>query len=258
MAPHCIRDYREAIRQQTGAARLLEIALGAASFVHLSSPFPFSFSLPGAPAVRFLQSTTRRCPASIKSSPSPRFADHQPGRSSVRGVHPHRNHRGLPSPLRPRRSPSSSASSASTFCSAVCAASVSSVPSLSLCDLDASSLAYFNTAKRGAAPSLTSNLLSLLFPPHYATPTPNVHSLPLFSRPVRVARRTLHPRGSRQRLPHRRPARGHGTPGSPFPRRNSRRSPTSPRFSSGRPCLRRSARVCGVRRREARRRRSGF
>ncbi|CBK25027.2 LOW QUALITY PROTEIN: uncharacterized protein [Blastocystis hominis] len=38
----------------------------------------------------------------------------------------------------------------------------------------ASSLAYFNTAKRGVAPSLTSNLLSLLFPSHYATPAPDV------------------------------------------------------------------------------------
>lgn len=222
--------------------------------------FSFSFSLPGAPAVRFLQSTARRRPACIKSSPSPRFADHQSGSSSVRGVHPHRNHRGFPSPLRHRRSPSSSASCASTFCSVVSAASVSNVRLLLLCDLDASSLAYFNTAKRGVAPSLTSNLLSLLFPPHYATPTPNVpFFFPLLlSHPVRVARRTLHPRGSRQRLPHRRSARGHGTPGSPFPRRNSRLLPTSPRFSSVRRSLRRSVRVCGVRRREARRLRSGF
>ena len=136
--------------------------------------FFFSFSLPGAPAVRFLQSTARRRPACIKSSPSPRFADHQSGSSSVRGVHPHRNHRGFPSLLRHRRSPSSSASFASTFCSVVSAASVSNVRLLLLCELDASSLAYFNTAKRGVAPSLTSNLLSLLFPPHYATPTPNV------------------------------------------------------------------------------------
>lgn len=40
----------------------------------------------------------------------------------------------------------------------------------------ASSLAYFNTAKRGVAPSLTSNLLSLLFPSHYATPAPDFAS----------------------------------------------------------------------------------
>ena len=45
-----------------------------------------------------------------------------------------------------------------------------------VCLEHASSLAYFNTAKRGVAPSLTSNLLSLLFPPHYATPTPNFAS----------------------------------------------------------------------------------
>ena len=154
----------------------------AGSSVFCPSPkskFLFSSSLPAAPAAPAipaarLRHSARRSPAWVEFSPSPRFTDHQSGRSAIRGVHTHRNHRGFPRRLRCRRSPSSSASFASTSSSAACAASVWTVSPVRASDLDASSLAYFNTAKRGVAPSLTSNLLSLLFPSHYATPAPDV------------------------------------------------------------------------------------